>query len=451
MNWLENYGKPIFDYHGAGTLNAIDSNQQIDVQFEVAQLFDGRIFCECKSDSHMLEDIDISGDFTLNGFTEYGYKVHVDRLVALSRHASHSPTVYSLRAIAMGEATITTPHEKDTDAVFKTRFLVTNFNFFSKFIRSEGFHWEISGRTIILRPLPNHKENTKLINATKNTGITSAIIVDPTCGVSGLEESAKWATRLCWLLSLAQGCHINWICHESFFEDRLIQRYHYQVPLLSPSGRQLIPGEPKDFDKYIDHCIRVYEDKEQSWELTQLIDMYVRAAMSQPFLVLTGLQLAVLVDYMRGIYAKSGDKERLIDEATFNSIKKDLRREISQTLKKLLPDTNSKLRRKMLRHIGLFQWYPFSDSIKGMAQSLNLELPDSDIDNFVTERDSLVHNYGFSGSKDEFVTCNEMMSLASKFLFAILEYEGYFYDWSIPLRGTLRNSWDNRKTQLKLK
>lgn len=446
MNWLENYGKPIYNYRGSGTLKATVSDQQINVQFEVAQLFDGRIFCECKSVSHRLEDIS-SGDYTLSGFTEYGYKVYVNRLMGLSRHESHSPTVYSLRAIVIGEVTITTPNEKDTNAVFNTRFLVTNFNFFSRFMQSEGFHWEIAGRTIILRPLPNHKENTKLISATKNTGITSVIIIDPTCGITGLEESAKWATRLCWLLSLAQGCHINWICHESFIENRLIQRYHSQTPLLSPSGSQLIPSESENFDKYIDHCIRVYEDKEHSWELTRLIDMYVRAAMSQPFLEPKGLQLAVLMDYMRGIYAKSEDKERLINEATFNNIKKDLRREISQILSKLLPDTTSKLRRKMLRHIGLFQWYPFGDSVKGMAQSLNLKLSDSDIDSFVRERDSLVHRYGFSGHKDPFVVCNEMMSLVSKFLFAILEYEGNFYDWSIPLR----NSWNNRKTQLKLK
>jgi hypothetical protein len=445
MNWLETYGRPLFSYRGAGTLKVNESDRQMEVQFEVAQLFDGRIFCEVKSDSHTLEDV--SSDFTLNGLTEYGYKVHASRLIAMSRHASFDPVIYSLRAVALDEVVITTPDENDTEAEFQTRFLVTNFNFFSKFIQTGGFHWEVSARTITLNPLPNHKENTKLIQATKSTGTTSVITVEPTYGVSGLEESAKLATRLCWLLSLAQGCHINWICRESFLEHRLVQRCHNQVPLLPPSGFQLVPSEPDDFDNYIDHCIQVYEDKEQSWQLSILIDMYVRAVMSQPFLVPQGLQLAVLMDYMRGIYARSEGKERLIDQSTFDSIKKGLQNEISQILKNLLPNTKSTLRRKMLRHIGLFQWYPFGDSVKGMAKSLNLDLLDSDIDSFVAERDSLVHRYSFSDGKDPLTAFKEMMSLVSKFLFAILEYEGYFYDWLIPPRG----NWSNRKTRLKLK
>jgi len=176
-----------------------------------------------------------------------------------------------------------------------------------------------------------------------------------------------------------------------------------------------VPSNPDDFDDYVDHCIRVYEHKEQGWQLTNLIDMFVRAAMSQPFLESQGVQLAVLMDCLRGTYARSEGKERLIDQMTFASTKEDLRHEISRILKNLFPDTNSKLRRKMLRHVGLFQWYPFGDAVKGMAKSLNMELSDADIDRFVAERDSLVHSYRFSDGKDPLTACNEMTSLVSAY------------------------------------
>jgi len=113
MNWLEVYGRPFARYRGVGTLHVGSSARHIEVQFEVAQLPDGQIFCELKSDSQLLGDI--SSDCALSGSTEYGYKIHASRLMIISKHVSSNPTVYSLRAIAT-EGTECVKHCETTQA-----------------------------------------------------------------------------------------------------------------------------------------------------------------------------------------------------------------------------------------------------------------------------------------------------------------------------------------------
>ena len=444
MDWLKVYGEPIFQYCGVGTLSEIGGEITLEVEFEIVQLFDGRILCEVKSSSELL--VRPLGDCTLHGQTEFGYEVIVGKLSVMSAHSTFNPTIFSQRAAISEDVTIKTSKTSVLEAEFPTRFLVTNFDYFSR-IQIEDFEWVVDGYTINLRPLENHKSITKLIRASKSPGVTVSLTVQPTKGISGIPDVEIWATRFCRLLSLAQGCHIDWICLESTLDNQLVARKHISRPLSSPTGRQLIPSNPNDFSEYISQCLPNYVEREQEWNIYFLIDMYVRAVMTQPFPEPTGLHLAVLMDYMRGIYARIERKERLIDEETFSEIKKDLRTGFNDVLKKVLPDANSKLRRRILRHVGIFQFYPFSDSIKGMAKYLGLELDDKVVKKFVDNRDNLAHRYSFSEQNDAVEAINEMISFVSQFLLAVLMYEGYFYNWAIPPR----DDWENRRVQLSIR
>lgn len=447
MEWLEIYGKPIFQYHGSGTISEANGNKQLEVIFDLAQLANGQIFCEISSESEALDEAYRKfGDCVLHGLTEYGYEITVTRLSFLSHHMSRIPRASAIRAIVFDDVTIKTPNTCLHGDTFPTRFLVTNFHFFSHWGSSEDYSWSIKEHTIALRPLPNHKEESKRIRASKTSGITATITVEPTHGLEGLVDSENWATRLCWLLSLAQGCHVNWCCYESMLDRHLVVRHHRSIPLLSPTGRQLIPSDDKNFHRYITECLPVYVAKEQTWRLPLLIDMFVRAVMTQPFPEPPALHLAVLMDYMSGLYRTIEGKEQLVDAETFRNAKKELKKGFNEVIKAVLPDLNSETRGTMLRHIGILQFRPFSDSLKGMAKHLGLALEDGVVDQFKSERDNLAHRYSFSVERDPLTILDDMISFVSKFMLAILEYKGFFYDWAIPPS----DYWENRKVKLPL-
>lgn len=218
------------------------------------------------------------------------------------------------------------------------------------------------------------------------------------------------------------------------------------MPSLPSTGRRLIPAKEDVLDTFIDSVLPIYVEREELWQLPILIDMFVRAMMTQPFLEPAGLHLAILIDYMCGIYARQVGKERLVDEKSFKAVRKKLKDDIKEVLEEALPDIDSQFRDKMLRHIGMFQFYPFADLIREMAEYLGLTLDNQATDRFVQERNSLAHRYRFTDGRDPLEAFNEMIGFVSRFLLAILKYNGDFYDWSIPAKG----NWNNRRTRLPL-
>ena len=72
MKWIEYFGKPEFHYRGYGSLTNQPGQDAIPVSFEVVQLFDGRVFCECTSTHDITR---LPGERDLIGHTEYGYDV----------------------------------------------------------------------------------------------------------------------------------------------------------------------------------------------------------------------------------------------------------------------------------------------------------------------------------------------------------------------------------------
>lgn len=254
---------------------------------------------------------------------------------------------------------------------------------------------------------------------------------------------------MCSLLSFAQGCRIKWVYYESFTSSQiLLTRFHRSLIDTSPTGVQIIPADADDFDKYIQHCFPIYPQKENFWDLTALIDLFVRATATQPFLEQKGLHLASFVEYLCRTYSDITGVDTVIEEEKFNRKSKKLRKDIKESLIKNFPDIKEEQLNYMLEHISEFKRYSFRFFIKSIAEYLNLKLSDHEIDNFVKNRNSLVHKYHFTIHKEnqaETEVFYLMVALASKFILAILEYPGNFYDWSTPIPP---GSWQKRKRKL---
>lgn len=446
MKWLEYYGNPIFNYRGRGNfkdnkLPPLEENVP-PVSFEVAQLSDGRIFCECKSPYDEMREIG-EGD-SIIGKTEYGYEITITNLIVLTVQLSgtHRPYEVTLQAMIIGEVDIKIPNPLPSGQLFEIHFFLTNFKFGQVWL--VPLQWTVDDYLISIEPLPNHKEKVQIIKGTRNTGITTKAKVLSLNNLSEISYAVELVAHLCSLLSLTQGCHVHWICYEALSnKNQVIEKRHRLAGPLSPRGSYLFPAHPEDDIKnFISQCLPNYRKKDEIWNLSLIISTYVDA-IGQQLLENRGLQLSILMDVIRGIYLKNQERNRLIDEETFSRIHKDLKKEVKKILSEFLPQANSRDLKKMVSHVPIFQWYPFSPSLLALCKTLNLKIPDYQVKRLIEERNYLAHTGRFSDDNRRVEICNEMTALISKIILALLEYDGYYYDWSIPPYG----DWTNRRVK----
>jgi len=437
MKWIEYFGKPESHYRGHGSLTNQPGQDAIPVSFEVVQVFDGRVFCECTS-THDITGLPDECDLT--GHTEYGYDVTAYRLLILGYHDSFRSNTHGVRAMVLDKVHIRTADQCLHDHSLETCFTLTNFRFPSF---RNALQWTEGERKIIARPLPDHEENIKIIRATQNSGVTTSLMIPEVKGVTQIPQVVELANKVCWLFSLAQGRGVHWVCCESMSEGQLVERCHQPSLLLPPTGPQLIPlREHKDIDDYVAQCLVSYDEKEQTWKVSELIDVYVRAVASSSFAESKGLMLAVLMDIMQGIYLKAVGKEHLIDNEISQEKLLTLKEGVGKCLEGLFPDDSA--RAEIGRYVQISQRPFFSDTVAAMCESLGLRVPEDEVRRFVRQRNELTHCYRFFGNDAPDKICDEMMSLVSKIILAMLGYNGYYYDWAIPSSG----DWENRRVKM---
>lgn len=390
MIWIEAYGKPLVSYNGVGVIK--ERNLEQEVEFKIIQLPDGQIFAEISSS----KEVNDFSEFDLEGVTEYGYKIKITQILVMVVHKSYSYKQTILQTIVQGDLTLQKSDISLNNSFHKMKFFVTNFNFWNR-MRETNFEWVINNISIKLNSIINSKEIINLIKASKRSQVTTIIEVELTQNQGDIEAVIKLINEFCSLLSFAQGCRVTWVYYESFVSGTLISRFHRSLIDTPPTGYQILPSEDKDFYQYIEHCLAIYQTKENSWELTSLIDLFTRATASQPYLEQKGLQMMAVVEYMRRAYIKKHSQKPF---------------------------------KKILENI-----------VKDLKLSLSISV--SEIEVFIENRNNLVHEYTFSRNTPPLESFGNMTSLVSKLILGILEYQGVFYDWSV-----YTNNWDNKKTKL---
>lgn len=442
MNWLESHGKIIYRYVGNGHIE--HERGQSSVSFQVAQLANGKILCECEGEQD-ISDIHIE-EVKANRIIGHSgnYEIVVTKLISIG-FGDPSGTRHILRLLGQ-EINVKSHPLPSHGQLEEMRFVLTNLEFlgFERYMEIEQatkmgrlqLHWELEGYTVIVRPLQDYKENMEVIKATQGIGITSiASVLAPNASLD-VPKAVDLMDDLCLLFTLARGCGVQWLYRESISRGQVLERYHWHPITLPYTMYDLIPERPPgDLKHFISRCFDPFRQKKKYWQLKKVVRMYTGAKV-QDFLESQALKVCVLIDFLRGIYLEMHSKTYLVDKSDFDQVVKPLRRKVKEILPDLFPDVSPEHLEMMANHVQGFVWYPLRRSTKEMCRDIGLTVS-SKVDWFVNQRNKLAHSGRFFAAENSEVDTGErifqeMMTFAGEVVLAILEYDGCYYDWTKP-------------------
>jgi hypothetical protein len=433
MDWIKRHGKIIYRFAGEGMLEG--NERQYPVSFQVAQLSNGKIVCVCEGEADIWgwtgpvrlsghlkgETVSASGSAVGGGTCQY------DRRGAKgTQHLRLS----ELHILASRTAEAKQPEEM--------RFTLTNLEFY-------GVRWELDGYTITIQRLPDCQESIDSLKAAGGTEITASATVS----VPGSLDRGKAISLiddLCLLLTLARGCGVAWLCWGAISGGQVIEKFHRYPSVLPYTMYDLIPEEPpEDLRYFIERCLDPFRRKKEEWQLLKAIRFYTGAKAPADFVEARALKMGVLMDFLRGLYLEMNSKSFLVDETTFGQALGELKQRVGGILNEVLPDVPQENRRKMTEHVQGLKWYPFRAAVRELCAALHLVIAEDEVDRFVRQRNELTHRGHFVLAGTEVYAqageriFREMMTFVGRVILAILEYDGYYYDWTRP-PGRVGNS-----------
>lgn len=445
-SWLESHGKIIYRYAGNGYIE--HERGQFLVSFQVVQFAGGKILCECEVEQEIsVMSIDEIGVVSRLAGRSGKYEITVTKLAVIGLNPFG--TRCTLRLVAQEMTVKLLPLPSHNRQPKEMRFVLTNLEFlgFESYTEqatsSLQLHWELDGYTVTVRPLQNYKENVASINATRGIDITAiASVLAPNASLD-VPKAVDLMDDLCLLFTLARGCGVHWLYRESVSRGQIFERYHWHPITLPHTMYDLIPELPSgDLKHFIARCFDPFRQKKKDWQLKKVVRMYTGAKVHD-FMESQALKVCVLMDFLRGIYLEMHSKTYLVDKNDFDQVVKPLRIKVKEILPDLFPDASPEHLEMMANHVQGFVWYPLRRSTKEMCRDIGLTVS-SKVDWFVNQRNKLAHYGRFFAADNNAADAperifREMMTFAGEVVLAILEYDGWYYDWTKP-PGRVGNS-----------
>ncbi|MBN1285390.1 MAG: hypothetical protein JXB47_08330 [Anaerolineae bacterium] len=239
---------------------------------------------------------------------------------------------------------------------------------------------------------------------------------------------------LCVILSLAMGCHVEWI-YQDFLSSNgeFIGCYCRGVSTSAYTPLKLIGTyPPEDIKEFVEQVFGRFRQQKEVWSLFEVTQIYLDAKSEKDVLPLRGLKLATLIEFLKTCYLERVNKTLVLGRDFSNSELRHLKREMKEVLCTVFGDRASDRQVElMLRHVQGLKWYPFRQALRDIFQCINLSVSSKELGRFVDNRNELVHRAKFI-SKDFWKEYAFMMNFINKILLAILGYKGHYNDWTLP-------------------
>jgi len=431
---LDHYGKVIRSYAGTGKLQDSDGSTAHGA-FQCAQFADGRILCQLSLEEPI--DSEKLQVFTsLAGTTSEGRSIEAKHL-QFTRASWKIPFEYVVTFLAR-ELYVRSPRSAPATQV---QFAITNFDFLGVEPHIEPLpdgrqrgglqlRWTLDGREVIVRRIRDYGDVLRMIKATRGIDLTATAWVSPVTE-HDIDEVTQLTDDLCMLLSLARGSRIQWLCWDALSNDGyIVSSYHRDSVTRPYSSLYLIPSNPPRHTHYfLEKCFDSYRRQKRPWQLEQAIASYVDAKSAFDYLESMGLKMAVVMELVRSCYLELTGKVHIIDDGVFKSEQGELKGRVKEVLRVVFPGVSNSQIETMENHVQGMNWYPFRRSLREMFRYFGLTVSSKELQRFVDTRNELVHRarYASTAPWKEYVM---MMTLVGKALLAILEYDGYYYDWT---------------------
>lgn len=332
------------------------------------------------------------------------------------------------------------------------KFHLVNFEFVIP------LEWHFGGYDIAMSKVDRYQDAENEMNATRRPKITTELtITSPNGRIANEYEVERIAHDLCALLSLAQGCKIQWLYWDAYASDDLrVKSYHWNGKISPYSSlRIILKKPPTDINDFIQQTFEPYREANSGgvWKFDDAIDHYADTVSKTGLLELRATNLAVLVDYLTQHYADSENMTHFIEPTSFDANSSKVQKLIACSLeshfsvedlvKNKYVSTKKKgaMRRivnDMANMIDELNRPSFPSLLKRLLKHLDLEVDETEVKMFVTIRNKLIHDSNFLKRQDfpegslyesPWRQFCRILSLTSRIMLAILQYRGYFYDW----------------------
>jgi hypothetical protein len=292
--------------------------------------------------------------------------------------------------------------------------------------------------------LPDYNRLFDNVRILRSTAVTCELVIASHAGsATDLEQAVD---DVSFLLSIAQGCRVQWVYREERDQRGLLSREHYTrktqpysplsvIDLLTPRG-------PREF---VEATYPTYVRRRDSWGLaTGLIDAYLEAKSEADYLETRGAKLAVALEALKHRYLRSGEasvSELLLDADRFRDVLPEIQAAVRQTLirNNVHADTAKSITGKLQ---GLNR-ESFPHILKCLAEDLQLQVTSEERQRIIDSRNTLVHQGQFycqavaKGEVDKSWQPLDspaaeyffMVSMLDRIFLKLLGYAGEYIDW----------------------
>ena len=267
-----------------------------------------------------------------------------------------------------------------------------------------------------------------------------------------IDELIGMVEDVCLLLTLACGCRVNWLFYDVTDLSGASLRSHHRDAITKPFGTlRLISSEPpEDIASFLERSYPIYKSEFDRWELNKAIEAYNDAKIETDYLEFRALKLVVVMEHLRGRYAKEQGKVNVFPQETFDARLVVLKETVKKSVQQWLPEAAAAQIEMLTNSVEGMNWYPFRRAIKEMYCEVGLQVSSRDRGRFVDIRNELVHRMDFPGNRDsDWRHYQFLMNLIGKTLLAILRYDDFYLDWTTGATEPWRTEMQMR-TKLEL-
>jgi len=288
-----------------------------------------------------------------------------------------------------------------------------------------------------------YADRSKRLQFSKAVDVTSELLVEST----NQEPRNRVAQDICNLLSLAQGCRVQWISRVDYSSSGVASHWYHASLVTKPYVALPIvdPRRSDDTARFLDVALPVFLRRGELWNLNQgLLDAYLDAKSEVDFLQLRGVKLAVTLEMLKAcIIGVEGIREFVRPKAEFTEIVPLLRTAVHG----ILVDQGWQNTERAVAYANLqgLNRFPFRSLVEALCSEVGLTLTEEDLRLFVKCRNSLVHRCRFyceTADDEDRRNCRPhdtkeeeyfwLLHVMDRLFLRTVGYDGPWIDWSIP-------------------
>lgn len=405
--------KIVKTYRGNGKISSPDS-KLYDCSFTCEQTVSGSITCKCDAPNMFItpfESIDYLG-LQLFGITSTDNDIKLNDCRLLSYHSASSELILSASELVID-------YNNDWN-LKELNFYISNLTFLGNLINGYFvpiIHLNYNGYDISIRKLEEYNDIEKGIKKSNGIDITSIMTIKlPSYDAytTDIKSNAiEMASNICELLSFAVSHKVEWIYYNLISNSGEIIRSYHRTPVKNRSYQSswylIMEDTPGDLEDFLNKSIDSYIKKKDNLKLDERIELFLNALLDNNYLDYQCLLLSVLLDSLTG---------------------------------GLYPNVHNN----------------FIEKLKNLPNDLKIDINSNELDEIIDIRNHLAHEARllelYEPSKvifaDKKHPCHRVVrfnnkqkveqffllhSFVVRVILAILNYDGYYYDWRFHVPG----------------